>query len=75
MYWDICRKAEIGCHEKKKILAEKVVETFGPFRQRREELSDEAVIGFAATGSERAREAARATVAEAREAMGLLPAQ
>ncbi|HVD00849.1 MAG TPA: tryptophan--tRNA ligase [Candidatus Dormibacteraeota bacterium] len=74
MYWDLCRRAEIGCHEKKKILAEKIVETFAPFRERRAELSDEAVTGFLATGSERAREAARATVAEARAAVGLLRA-
>jgi tryptophanyl-tRNA synthetase len=74
MYWDLCRKAEIGCHEKKKILAEKIVETFAPFRERRSELSDEAVTGYLAAGSERAREVARLTVGEARRAVGLLAA-
>jgi tryptophanyl-tRNA synthetase len=73
-YWELCRKAEIGCHEKKKILAERIVETFAPFRERRSELSDEAVLRYLAMGSERAREVARATVREAREAVGLLPA-
>jgi tryptophanyl-tRNA synthetase len=73
MYWDLCRKAEIGCHEKKQILADKIIETFAPFRERRSELSDEAVTAYLAVGSERARQVARATVAEAREAVGLLP--
>jgi tryptophanyl-tRNA synthetase len=72
-YWDLCRKAEIGCHEKKKILAERIIETFAPFRQARAELSDEAVKRHLADGSRRAREVARATVAEARSAVGLLP--
>jgi tryptophanyl-tRNA synthetase len=74
MYWDLCRKAEIGCHEKKKILAEKIVETFAPFRERRAELSDEAVLGYLAVGSQRAREEARRTVAETRAAVGLIGA-
>jgi tryptophanyl-tRNA synthetase len=73
-YWDLCRKAEIGCHEKKKILAERIVETFAPFRERRAELSDEAVTRYLGTGSERAREVARTTLAETRAAVGLLHA-
>jgi tryptophanyl-tRNA synthetase len=73
-YWDLCRKAEIGCHEKKQILAERIIETFAPFRERRAELSDEAVKQILARGSQRAREVARQTVAEARAAVGLLPA-
>jgi tryptophanyl-tRNA synthetase len=73
-YWDLCRKAEIGCHEKKKILAERIVETFAPFREARAELSDEAVKKALGIGSDRAREEARKTVGEARRAIGLLPA-
>jgi tryptophanyl-tRNA synthetase len=73
-YWDLCRTAKIGCLEKKKILAERIVETFAPFREARAELSDEAVKEILAQGSERAREVARQTVAEARDAVGLLPA-
>jgi len=72
-YWDLCRKAEIGCHEKKRILGERIIETFAPFRQARAELSDEAVKRHLAEGSRRARDVARATVAEARSAVGLLP--
>lgn len=72
-YWDLCRKAEIGCHDKKKILAERMIETFGPFRERRAELSPEEVTRILDDGSERAREIARATLGEARRAVGLPP--
>ena len=72
-YWELCRKAEMGCLEKKQILAERIVETFAPFREARAELSNEAVKGILARGSERAREVAGGTVTEARQAIGLLP--
>ena len=71
-WWDLCRRAEIGCHEKKKVLAERIVETFGPFRERRSELSDADIEGALRRGSERARTVARGTVREARDAIGLL---
>ena len=74
MYWDLCARAEIGCQEKKRILAEKIVDTFAPFREARAELSDQAVLKHLARGSERAREVAVKTVAEARAAIGLIPA-
>ena len=72
-YWDLCRRAQIGCHDKKKILAERMIETFGPFRERRAELSPEEVTRILDHGSEKAREVARATLAEARRAVGLPP--
>ena len=72
-YWDMCRKAQIGCHEKKKILAERIIETFAPFREVRAGLSDADVKRYLGIGSKRAREVARTTVAEARAAVGLLP--
>ena len=72
-YWDLCRKAQIGCHDKKKILAERMIETFGPFRERRAELSPEEVTRILDDGSEKAREIARATLGEARRAVGLPP--
>ncbi len=34
-YWDLCRKAEIGCRDKKVLLAERIIERFAPFRERR----------------------------------------
>jgi tryptophanyl-tRNA synthetase len=70
-YWDLCRKAKIGCHEKKKILAERIIETFRPFREVRAELSPEQVAGILDQGSETARTVARQTMAEVRQAVGL----
>jgi tryptophanyl-tRNA synthetase len=70
-YWDLCRRAEIGCHDKKKLLAERIIETFRPFRQRRNELTPEHVAGVLEQGSETARAVARQTMAEVREAVGL----
>jgi tryptophanyl-tRNA synthetase len=70
-YWDLCRKAEIGCHDKKKLLAERIIEEFRPFREARSELTPEYVAGVLHEGSETARDLARRTIAEAREAVGL----
>jgi tryptophanyl-tRNA synthetase len=72
-YWDLCRRAQIGCHEKKKLLAERIIETFGPFREARAELSPEKVASVLDEGSERARAVARRTMAEVRQAVGLPP--
>src|SRR6266702_3580245 len=70
-YWDLCRKAQIGCHDKKKLLADRMIETFGPFREKRAGLSPEHVNRILDEGSERARTVARETLAEARRAVGL----
>jgi tryptophanyl-tRNA synthetase len=70
-YWDLCRKAEIGCHDKKKLLAERIIERFRPFRERRAELSPEHVARVLEEGSEKARAVAVQTLAEARDAVGL----
>jgi tryptophanyl-tRNA synthetase len=70
-YWDLCRKAEIGCNDKKKILADRLVELFAPFRERRSELSPQLVNEILDDGSEKARDVARATLREARAAVGL----
>ena len=70
-YWDLCRKAEIGCNDKKKILAERIIERFAPFREVRAELSPEQVGRILDEGSEKAREVARQTLREARSAVGL----
>lgn len=70
-YWDLCRKAEIGCHDKKKLLAERIVETFRPFRETRAELSPERVTAILDQGSDRARDVARQTLSEVRRAVGL----
>jgi tryptophanyl-tRNA synthetase len=70
-YWDLCRKAKIGCGEKKELLAERIIETFRPFREVRAELSPEIVAGILEQGSEAARGVARETMAEVRQAVGL----
>jgi tryptophanyl-tRNA synthetase len=70
-YWDLCRKAQIGCHEKKRLLAERLIETFRPFREVRSELSPAMVTKILDEGSENAREVARRTMAEVRQAVGL----
>ena len=72
-YWDLCRKAQIGCHDKKKLLADRMIETFRPFREKRAGLSPEQVNRILDEGSERARVVARETLAEARRAVGLPP--
>jgi tryptophanyl-tRNA synthetase len=72
-YWDLCRKAEIGCHDKKKILADRIIEKFRPFREKRASLTPTDVNHILDEGSERARVVARATLAEARRAVGLPP--
>jgi tryptophanyl-tRNA synthetase len=70
-YWDLCRTAQIGCHDKKKLLAERIIERFRPFRELRAELSPEHVAGVLDRGSEKARAVARHTMAEVRDAVGL----
>jgi len=70
-YWDLCRKAQIGCHEKKRLLAERLIETFRPFREARSELSPETVMKVLDEGSKNARDVARQTMAEVRQAVGL----
>ena len=72
-YWDLCRKAQIGCQEKKRILAERIVERFAPFRERRTELSREQIDAILESGGERARAIAGRTMDEVRAAVGLPP--
>ena len=72
-WWDLCRKAQIGCHEKKQILADRIIETFRPFREARAELTPEHVTEILDEGSEKARSIARQTMAEVRDAVGLPP--
>jgi tryptophanyl-tRNA synthetase len=72
-YWELCRKAQIGCYDKKKLLAERIIERFAPFREARSELSPEQVSAILDEGSEKAREVARQTMREVRSAVGLPP--
>jgi tryptophanyl-tRNA synthetase len=68
-----CREAKLGCVECKRLLAQRIEEEQAPIRERRRELArdPERVERLLAQGAERAREVARKTLAEAREAIGL----
>jgi tryptophanyl-tRNA synthetase len=70
-YWDLCRTAQIGCGKKKELLAERMIEVFRPFREVRAELTPEAVARILDAGSEQARDVARRTMVEVRQAVGL----
>src|SRR6266581_2697863 len=70
-YWELCRKAQIGCFDKKKLLADRLIEVFRPFREVRAELSPDMVNAILDDGSEKAREVALRTMAEVRRAVGL----
>jgi len=70
-YWELCRKAQIGCNDKKKLLADRLIEMFRPFREVRAELTPEIVSSILEEGSEKARAVARQTLVEARQAVGL----
>jgi len=54
-----------------KLLAERMIERFGPFREVRSELSPEKVMQILDEGSKNARDVARKTMAEVRQAVGL----
>ena len=70
-YWELCRKAQIGCYDKKKLLAERIIERFAPFREVRSELGPDQVNAILDEGSEKARDVARHTMREVRKAVGL----
>jgi tryptophanyl-tRNA synthetase len=68
-----CRSAGIGCLDCKKPVIESVLRQLEGFRARAREYEEnpELLRGILSDGCERAREAARATMAEVREAVGL----
>ena len=72
-YWELCRKAQIGCQDKKKLLAERIIERFAPFRERRASLTREEVDRILESGAERAYALAQQTMVEVRDAVGLPP--
>jgi tryptophanyl-tRNA synthetase len=72
-YWELCRKAQIGCQDKKKLLAERIIERFAPFRERRASLTREQVDRILEAGAERAYALAHQTMVEVRDAVGLPP--
>lgn len=69
-----CTRAKIGCLDCKKPLIEAVLKEQGPIRERAEEYMNdpETVRGIIADGCEAARDVARETLEEVRDAMGLI---
>lgn len=67
----LCENGRIGCVEDKKILADILTEMLSSIRERRGKLSArrESVLAILEEGSSRAREIARLTMEEVREAM------
>jgi tryptophanyl-tRNA synthetase len=70
-----CRTAGIGCLECKQPLIDRIVEEISGMRRRAQEFEDnpELVRNIVAEGSDKAREAARATLDEVRHSMHLRP--
>lgn len=70
-----CRHAEMGCVQCKRMLAESVVDFFGPFRERRKELEmrPDYVRDVIRDGAARATVIACETIGEVKRAMNLIP--
>jgi tryptophanyl-tRNA synthetase len=68
-----CRTAAIGCLECKKIMIKHVIEELAPIRERRTELENhpQRVEEILESGTQAAQQQAAATMAEARETIGL----
>ncbi len=69
-----CRTGELGCVDCKTLLADHLIESFRPFRERRAELAAEPGIALRvlAEGAERARPVAAATLDAVRAAVRLV---
>jgi tryptophanyl-tRNA synthetase len=67
-----CRAASLGCVECKLMLAEALLENLGPIQEKRRyyEAHPGEVIDILQQGNKKAREEARRTMAEVREAVG-----
>ncbi|MFI5331189.1 MAG: tryptophan--tRNA ligase [Desulfobaccales bacterium] len=67
-----CRAANLGCVDCKKLLAEALLESFAPIQERRRyfEAHPDEVRDILHQGNKRAREQAKQTMAEVRDAIG-----
>ncbi|HET9529043.1 MAG TPA: tryptophan--tRNA ligase [Blastocatellia bacterium] len=70
---DDCRNARIGCVDRKRALAESIIERYGAIGARSRELraNTDAVIDIIKQGSARARKEAEITMAEVRKAINM----
>jgi tryptophanyl-tRNA synthetase len=68
-----CRTAGIGCVDCKKIFAKNLNESLSNFRAKREEIAQDTdkVYEILVDGGKRAREIAKVTMREVRDAVGL----
>jgi tryptophanyl-tRNA synthetase len=68
---DDCRNARIGCVDRKRALAEVIIEKYGPIAERSRQLRDhpEEVIRILKQGSDRAKAEAQLTMSEVRKAI------
>lgn len=68
-----CRRAELGCVEDKRRIADRLIAFLEPLQRRRSELlrDPEGLLELLEKGSARARERAEETLAEVRSAIGL----
>lgn len=68
-----CENAKIGCVDCKKRLAGLIVDKFGPFREKREELAKnpDRVFEIIQFGNDKARKVASQTLSEMRDIMGM----
>jgi tryptophanyl-tRNA synthetase len=69
-----CRSARIGCVDSKRALAEAMIATLAPIKERKRELLEKPgqVEEILHAGAEQARKVARETMGEVRERLGLL---
>jgi tryptophanyl-tRNA synthetase len=70
---DKCRKAEIGCVECKNLLAQRINEDLGSFREKRAALAARPhyINEILTDGAQRAARIAKETIREVKEKMGL----
>ena len=70
-----CRSARIGCVDSKRALADAMIATLAPIKERKRELLEQPgrIEEILHAGAEQARAVARETMGEVRERLGLLP--
>jgi len=73
--WEGCTTAGIGCLECKQCVIDRIVAELEPMRERAQEYEDDPaqVRALLAEGTDAARDMARDTLDEVRQAMGLGP--
>ena len=70
----VCRTAEIGCIECKKMLSNNIIDVLTPIRQRYEQLikNQDDLLGILHTGAKQCKKIAEETMVEVKKKMGLV---